>query len=163
MQLYLIRHAKAKDGSDVLDDAERPLTKQGKAVFKDVVRRLDRADVRFDRVYHSPLLRAVETADLLEPLIEGETVVSPELAEPPHDALLGAIDGERVALVGHEPWLTELLFWLVTGWQLREDNAAVAPFRLEKGGVAVLDGTPRPGAMTLVALLPPELDDLSSP
>jgi phosphohistidine phosphatase len=160
MRLYLIRHAKAKDRSGELADAERPLTKSGRARFEQVVRRLHRAGVRFDRVYHSPLLRAVETADLLDPIIDGEMIVTPRLAEPAGVELLESIDGESVALVGHEPWMSDLLFWLVTGWQLREHRGYAAPFRLEKGGVAVLDGEPQPGAMTLVAFLPPRRKDL---
>lgn len=155
MQLFLIRHAKAKERTADLGDAERPLTKQGRAEFRRAVRRLDRAGVRLDRVYHSPLLRAVETADLLEPLLDGETIVTPRLAESPSPELLAHIAGERVALVGHEPWLSELLYWLITGRQLRDQREHAAPFRLQKGSVAWLEGEPRPGAMTLVALLPP--------
>jgi phosphohistidine phosphatase len=157
MRLFLIRHAKAKERSEELADEERPLTKSGREQFRRVVRRLDRAGVRFDRVYHSPLLRAVETADLLESVIDGETIVTPRLAEPARAEFLASIEGECVALVGHEPWLSDLLFWLVTGWQLREHRGHAAPFQFAKGGVAVLHGERRPGAMTLVALLPPNL------
>ncbi len=156
MRLFLIRHAQAKESSEQLADAQRPLTKRGRVQFHRMVRRLDRAGVQLDRVYHSPLLRAVETADLLEPLVHGETIVTPRLAERADFDLLASIGGESVALVGHEPWLSDLLFWLVTGWQLREHPGHAAPFRLEKGGVAVLEGEPQPGAMTLIALRPAE-------
>ena len=61
--------------------------------------------------------------------------------------------GETVAVVGHEPWLSELIAWLVVG----EPADGDARFRMKKGGVAQLRGTPRPGRMQLRALLPPKL------
>lgn len=155
MQLFLIRHARAEDRSPDVDDAARPLTKRGRREFARAVRRLDRAGVQFDLVLHSPLLRAIETADLLTPLVDGETRVTPRLAEPPGFELLEHLTGDRTALVGHEPWLSELVFWLVTGWRIHEHPDHAPPFRLQKGAVAWLEGEPRPGAMTLVALLPP--------
>lgn len=159
MRLFVIRHARAKDAEGGMSDAERPLTKKGKDEFRRNVQRLEREGVKLDRVYHSPLLRAVETADLLDPLIDGETIVTPRLADAPSVELLDSIEGDSVALVGHEPWLSDLLFWLVSGWQLRENRGNAAPFRLQKGAIAVLEGTPRPGGMSLVALYPIELGD----
>jgi phosphohistidine phosphatase len=56
-----------------------------------------------------------------------------------------------VALVGHEPMLSSLAAWLVTG-----DRRRGAMFEIKKGAALVLDGEPRPGGMRLVASLPPK-------
>lgn len=145
MELFLIRHAIAEDGED--DDARR-LTDKGKKRFKDVARALERLGVRFDRVLHSPKVRAVETAQLIDARLQ-ET---PLLAAPPDDGLLLLFStGNVVGAVGHEPWLSELLAWLVTG-----DTGLGLQFELKKGAVAHLEGEPRPGQMRLKALLTPK-------
>jgi len=152
VRLFLIRHAAAAERAADLPDESRPLTAEGRERFRDVVKRLGRKGVRFDRLYHSPLLRAVETADLCSRLVSGETVVTPALAEPPGEALLRSLEGESVALVGHEPHLSELLALLVVG-----PGAPSRGFAFRKGGVAIVEGAPRPGGMTLLAFLPPRL------
>jgi phosphohistidine phosphatase len=152
MRLYIVRHAVAEPGERGRSDAARALTPRGRARFRRTVAGLRRLGVRFDRLYHSPKLRAVETADLLGRLVRGETAVTPHLARPPGAGLLGAVRGDQVALVGHEPWLGALAAWLVTG-----DRRRGAQFGLKKGGVLVLEGDLRPGAMRLVAALPPKV------
>ena len=147
MDLFIIRHAIAEDGED--DDA-RPLSPKGRRRFRETVSSLGKLGVKFDRVIHSPKVRAVQTADLLNPLIDGEKEASPLLAAPPSAALLSLIFGGVVAVVGHEPWLSTLLAWLVTG-----DETLGKAFELKKGAVARLDGSPTPGGMKLRALLPP--------
>ena len=148
MQLFLIRHGIAEDGED--DDA-RALTKKGLARLDDSVRLLDALGVRFDLVLHSPKLRAVQTAQRLHRLVEGDFEVTPLLAEPPSLALLELCERERVGLVGHEPSLSALLAWLVTG------RPAGGAFELKKGAVACLEGAPQPGKMTLRWLIPPKV------
>lgn len=147
MELFLIRHAIAEDGAD--DDA-RPLSSRGRRRFNDVVRGLSRLEIRFDRILHSPKVRAVQTADLLIPLLEGKAESTPLLAVPPSRELLARLTGNRVAVVGHEPWLSTLLAWLVTGHE-----ALGTAFELKKGAVARLEGTPAPGEMRLRAVIPP--------
>ena len=133
-----------------MSDAARALTPQGVARFRRVVTGLQRLGVTLDRVYHSPKLRAARTAALLAPIARGESSATLNLSRTPARPLLAELRGERVALVGHEPWLGMLAAWLVTG-----DRARGARFPLKKGGVIVLDGTLRAGAMRLVAALPP--------
>ena len=147
MQLLLIRHAIAEDGAE--DDA-RALTEKGRKRFEEVVRGLDALDLRLDLVLHSPKLRAVQTAELLAPLVDGEVQVTGLLAEAPGQALLKHLRGEAVAVVGHQPWLGELLGLLLTG-----ETRHGAAFELKKGAVARLEGECAPGAMRLMALLQP--------
>ena len=151
MNLYLVRHAIAEDLQEGQTDDQRALTKEGIEKFKGVVRGLKRLELRFDRLYHSPKLRAVQTAELMMGLLEGESEVTPHLAASPSPKLLKQLRGESVALVGHEPWMGELCAWLVTG----QMNGAAFPFK--KGGVAWLEGNPTPGGMRLIAFLPPKV------
>ncbi|WP_027883108.1 phosphohistidine phosphatase SixA [Meiothermus rufus] len=151
MKLYLIRHAIAEEAQPDQPDAARALSAEGIARFKGVVRGLKRLGVTFDHLYHSPLLRAVQTADLLVGLLEGKSQVTPHLATEPGPELLQELYGETVALVGHEPWLGQLCAWLLTG----QKEASSFPFK--KGGVALLQGSPHPGQMQLLGFWSPKL------
>ncbi len=152
MELFVIRHAIAVPGSMLLADAERPLTPQGRKRFAQAVLGLQHLKIRFDRLYHSPWQRAAETAELLTPVLAGKAVESLALARAPSQDLLETLVGERVALVGHEPWMGELVAWLTTG---APSDGSV--FAFKRGGVAWLEGSPQPGQMVLQAFLPPKV------
>ena len=152
MELFVIRHAIAVPGSILLADADRPLTPKGRKRFSEEVLGLQCLKVRLDRLYHSPWLRAVETAELLAPVLDGKAVCSPALARAPSQDLLEALVGERVAVVGHEPWMGELVAWLTTG--APRDGSV---FAFKRGGIAWLEGQPQPGRMVLQAFLPPKV------
>ncbi|MEE8408192.1 MAG: histidine phosphatase family protein, partial [Myxococcota bacterium] len=62
MDLYLIRHAIAEERRPGLEDPERQLTDEGKLRFERAVAGLQKLGVRFDRLYHSPWIRAAQTA-----------------------------------------------------------------------------------------------------
>lgn len=152
MELFLIRHAIAAPRSPALPDAERSLTRQGRKRFSQAVAGMQRLGIRLRQVHHSPWLRAVETAALLAPVVQGDLSPTQSLARPPDPVLLHEIDQTPAALVGHEPWMSELLAWLITG-----SPAADAMFAFKKGGVAWLEGPLRPGRMVLRAYLPPKV------
>ncbi|MBM3225556.1 MAG: phosphohistidine phosphatase, partial [Candidatus Tectomicrobia bacterium] len=137
MELLVIRHAIAAPGSMHLPDAERPLTPEGRARFTQVIQGLQHLKIHLDQLYHSPWRRAVETAELLTPLLEGAAVSHAGLARPPGLELLETIGGERVAVVGHQPWMGELVAWLTMGTLV--DGSL---FAFKRGGVAWLEGRP---------------------
>ncbi len=149
MEVFLIRHAEAEPRRPGRDDAARPLTPRGRKRMVRATQGLKRLGLGFDRLYHSPWLRAVETGNVLAPLVRGESVVTARLAESPGLALLDELSGARVALVGHQPWLGELLALLTSS-----DPKLGPHFAFGKGGLAWLEGEPRPGEMTLRALWP---------
>ncbi len=163
MELFLVRHAIAAplpEEAGEEEDAERPLTEKGIRRFRKVVKGLKDLGVSLDLILVSPKRRALETAELLEELLEGEVRVTPLLAQPPGEALLAEIPREdRVALVGHEPYLSLLLAQLLFGDLLggSVQDTLEGRFLLKKGGVAWLEGEPFPGGMALRALLPPKL------
>jgi phosphohistidine phosphatase len=149
MDLFLIRHAIAEERRVGLPDAERALTDKGRARFEAVVQSLDRAGFRFDRVYHSPWLRAVQTAELLAPIADGPMVPTEGLAQSPQSGFFASLEGERVACVGHEPWMSDTVALLTVG---TPDGTWL---RFKKGGIAWLRGSPIPATMELRAFLPP--------
>lgn len=148
MELTIIRHAIAEDGED---DAARPLSKKGRARFTESVNALHQLGLSFDRILHSPKLRALETAQLLQPLCDGELHSTPLLAKEPGVELWKLLEGDRLAVVGHEPYLSALIAWLLTG------EPTGARLELKKGGVAQLEGEPEPAGMRLCTLLTPKV------
>jgi len=153
MELHLVRHAPAEERGGRRKDEARPLTADGRRRFARALKGLGAVGVRFDKLCHSPWLRASEAADLLAPLLDpgGETAVLGGLAAAPTPALVPALAGARVAAVGHAPWLSELAALLLFG-----DAKLAAKLPLKKGAVLHLRGEPRPGGMELVAALPPK-------
>ena len=105
---------------------------------------------------HSPWTRAAQTAKLLRPLVDERDafVATPLLCESPRAELWSLFaqhaGTHAIAVVGHEPWLGELLCLLAFG-----DIRFSEMTPLKKGGVACLQGSLRPGGMQLTALLPP--------
>jgi phosphohistidine phosphatase len=158
MDLIVVRHAIAEEPRAGLTDARRALTARGRRRMRAAVGGLKRLGLRLDRIQHSPLRRAAQTAELLRPLLRGDgaCTLCAELAREPSPALLdelrGALHGACVAVVGHEPWTGELVAWLVLGTM-----EGASGFALRKGGVAWLRGKPEPGGMRVVALLAPSV------
>jgi phosphohistidine phosphatase len=137
--LYLVRHGKAEEGPV---DAERRLTDKGEKAIQQVAERLAAAGVRLDRVEHSGLARARETAELLQDHLGGELAAVRDLGpmddvEPVADRLDEAGQDE-VMLVGHLPFMERLAAYLLTGDAdaelLHFRTSAVACFAQSDGG-----------------------------
>ncbi len=116
LELYLFRHGLAEEGSP---DELRPLSPLGQQRTGQVARRLQSMSMQVDAILTSPLVRARETAAILQEAGLGPGVVlEPELA-PGGDCLcclraLAHTSFSQVMLVGHEPSLSswaELLGW----------------------------------------------------
>lgn len=155
MEVFVIRHAKAeeRDPDAWPDDAERPLTRDGAREFERVAARLGRWRGSVDMLLTSGRVRAWDTARIVRAkagwpkpvrtkLLEADGSGAAEavvafLSEQPADA--------RIAIVGHEPTLGEVVAALCGGGGMRLD--------LRKGAVAWLRG--EPGAMALSGLLVP--------
>lgn len=141
--LYLVRHAIAEErGDDWPDDTKRPLTHEGAARMRKAVAGLRDLDLKIDVVYTSPLVRAVETAELLVSGLKPTPVLRPLPALVPGGApgkVAEAVSFDRdvrtLALVGHEPSLGELAAWLLS---------ARAPLPFRKGGVCRIDFPDQP-------------------
>jgi phosphohistidine phosphatase len=152
MHLFVIRHAIAEDAEPGQDDASRELTEDGTKKMKKAVRGMRELGVTFQRVLTSPWTRAVQTAELLRPLCDEPPIPTALLTAPPRAELLAQIAelAEDTAVVGHEPWLSELIAWLAFG-DTRHGDA----LELKKGSVTWLEGSAIPGGMSVRAILPP--------
>ncbi|HEY4176336.1 MAG TPA: phosphohistidine phosphatase SixA [Kofleriaceae bacterium] len=154
MQLYVIRHAIAEDHAEGQSDSERRLTRDGIKRLKRVVKGLRALDISFERILSSPWSRALETAEGLESICDERPIVTDLLCQSPRAELLSMISetGTDTAVVGHEPWLGELVAWLAFG-DTRHGDALI----LKKSGIVCLEGTAVPGGMQIAAIVPPKI------
>lgn len=137
MQLWLVRHAVAVDPNEFEGpDIERPLTPKGEKRFLKFVRELAKEVDPPELVLTSPLVRAVQTADVLRRGmgLKKKDVAINELLTPGLDLprlleFLATQDPDRIALVGHEPDFSATLSMLIGGGQ----------FAFGKGYVAAVD------------------------
>ena len=122
MEILLIRHGQAVDEAPGLGDAGRWLTAKGRKVSRKVARWVAKSDKRRPAtIWTSPLVRAVQTAEILAAEVgyKGELRCLAQLS-PGHDPgdlikLLGAETHEGpLALVGHEPSLSLIANALLT-------------------------------------------------
>lgn len=159
MELCLVRHGIAveRGSAGYTNDASRPLTEEGRERMGQVAAGLARLWMP-ELVVSSPLVRARETAEILQ-VAWGEPRMrfSEALATGDHDELFDDIrdmGGERVAVVGHEPWLSGLLSLVLSG------DAAQVRSQFKKGGAALVlfaEDTPGPGDGQLAWFLPPRV------
>lgn len=156
MELYLIRHASADErGPSYPDDSKRPLISKGHKQAKALANVLKVFDIKLDRLFSSPYTRAVQTAKPLEEALKkgGSSHLLDALADDRYPQLLVDIreylsESDRViALVGHEPYMSELASYLLTG------SEAVAAIRFKKAAMLSLAGTLAPDEMVLQAFL----------
>jgi phosphohistidine phosphatase len=161
MDLYLIRHAVAfdPDSAQWPDDSERPLTPRGEKRFRRAARGWRELVPSVDVVLSSPWVRAWRTAKILEnsagwpPAVACEALESGRAPAEVMLALQPHSGAAAVALVGHEPSLSELASYLLTA------DTGHVQIEMRKGGVARLELDPslRPGAARLRWLLTPRI------
>jgi phosphohistidine phosphatase len=154
VRLHLVRHAHAGDPMRWDGpDAARPLSHKGRVQASDLGAFLAAADVRPGRIVTSPKERARQTADIvgaalrLEPEQDDRLAVGCDL--PTLEAILEDGTAPEVMVVGHDPYLSELLSELV----------GAAGQVMRKGAIATIDA-PRPlrgGSGLLRWLIPPEI------
>lgn len=141
------------------EDPERPLTDEGRATVDRVAARAAALGLKLDWVYHSGLLRARQTAEILAgrlgipDRVEARPGLEPlDPVEPVtrwlDDLALGLT---AVAVVGHLPFLDRLASLLVTG----NEDAQVVAFRMG-GLVKLIPKGNRPG-YSVAWVLAPEL------
>lgn len=154
MHLLLLRHGLAEDRAKFArtgrDDQYRPLTDEGRKRMRQGARGLKALVPEIGLLATSPLTRAAQTGAILD-TIYGHLweVEIPELAPeaelPAFLAWLQRQKQETIAAIGHEPHLSRLLAWLLTG----EERPF---FAFRKGGACLLEfeGEPAPGRARLL-------------
>jgi phosphohistidine phosphatase len=165
MKLLMIRHAIAEESEDFArtgkDDRLRPLTDEGRKKMKQGARGLRKLVPEIDLLATSPLTRAAQTGAILDSIYDDLREVEIEELAPeaaPEDFLrwLRQQKEETIAVVGHEPSISLVLSWLLTGTERRI-------FSFRKGGACLLEFSGEVGAGTATlqwALTPAQLRQL---
>ena len=153
MQLLVIRHGAAEDKDAFArtgqDDGLRPLTKNGKREMRLVARGLKVVAPTIAVLASSRLVRARQTAAIVAEEYGIDVVEEIDALVPdarPNELLewLRKIDqrvdaGDAVGIVGHEPHLSSVVTWLMSG---QTESRIV----LKKAGACRLDFAARPTA-----------------
>lgn len=146
MELYLIRHGIAAERGTYDHDEERPLTDKGRERTKKVAKRLLDVGVTFDVILSSPLVRAYQTAEILQSGgLSSKMKEFPALA--PNGNIQEAVswlDNWRsqspsscIAFVGHSPDLgnwAETFIWGKAQEKLVVKKAGVIGLKLPTSG-----------------------------
>jgi phosphohistidine phosphatase len=138
MEIYLLRHGIAEERSPTGNDADRRLTEDGRDKLRKVLERARRAKVAPTLILTSPLVRAVQTAEMAAEtlgytgaLVRTEAL-APESSPQAVWAEIRSHGGEdAILLAGHEP-----LFSATTAHLL---NAPTLRIDFRKAGLARID------------------------
>ncbi len=151
--LYLVRHAHAvARGTPGIDDDLRPLIGKGERAARLAGRALRRIGVEPELIATSPLPRAERTARILAHSLGCDALVR-EFGSLRAECEIGGIAGwlqsrrERVLIVvGHDPWISELIGLLAGGEGLdtRMPKAGIACLKSRAGSGYELEWLLRP-------------------
>lgn len=141
LDLVLVRHGLALERDlaeeQGIGERDRPLTEEGRSRMKRAAQGIARYVPEGAALWTSPLLRAVETAEILGRALGGEghrktDALLPE-AEPAEllESLKAEARGSAVVAVGHEPHLGRFVAFSL-------DVPEPPPFDLRKGGACLL-------------------------
>ena len=139
-RVYVIRHAEAEEPVDAAkarrNDAQRQLTEAGRRDMRKGARGLASLTDDIALILSSPVVRAMETAEILHGAFPQAEVRQEKLLSPGFDPgeLLDAIAGTTtpMALVGHEPDLSQWIGYMTTG-------SPRSLVRMKKGSVCRLN------------------------
>ena len=140
-ELYILRHGIAVERATrgYAKDRDRPLTPEGCKKMRRIGKAMQNLKLSFELILSSPYVRARETAEIVAKGLKAKAKVkfsehlipdgnAEELVEQLQSLYHSPSD---VLLVGHEPYLSELISMLLTG----ERDLSVT---LKKGGLCKL-------------------------
>ena len=156
LKVYFVRHGIAAGREEFSgNDAQRPLTAEGKEKMARQARALRHLDLKLDAIVTSPLLRAKQTAEILaRELGLRERLFEDKRAGTEFDsAQLAAIlqqysDKDSIAIVGHEPSMSQTIGRAIGGGNVEMKKGAVACVEMQH---------PLDTAATLLWLAPPRV------
>ena len=141
MDLYILRHGIAVEpGTPGYEtDADRPLTPEGERKLRQIADAMRALELSFDLILSSPYLRARQTAEIVAATLGARKRLELSAALTPSGSIKKLVEllkrrepsPESVLLVGHEPYLSELISLLLSG---KESFAVV----MKKGGLCKL-------------------------
>ncbi|MBI5535096.1 MAG: phosphohistidine phosphatase SixA [Deltaproteobacteria bacterium] len=142
MKLYVMRHGIAEDAASSFHDFDRALTMKGRKRTREVARALQHAGEKPHFIVASPLVRALQTAEIVASVIEPEEPVTVRQEIAPGGELMTLVQEivgaytHPVMIVGHEPDLSVLVDQLLGGnaWERPFQKAMVVGLRLDASG-----------------------------
>ncbi len=141
MELYLLRHGIAEDGSAGQSDADRALTAEGKRKLHRVLKVALRADVIPSLVLTSPYKRAFQTAEIAADvlkykgeLLRTESLIPSSKPASVWDEVRVHREQTQLLLAGHDPLFTDLVGYLLgfPGLQIDFKKGALIRIDFEK-------------------------------
>ena len=117
MNFYLMRHGEALAASE---NPQRPLSPEGRRNVEELARLALARDVEVSAIYHSGILRAKETAEILAGYLVPVGSVAEHAGLLPEDdpaIVKGELEAatDSILLVGHLPFMSRLAGLLVNG------------------------------------------------
>lgn len=149
MEVYLVRHGIAAERDTYDNDEKRPLVKQGVKKTTRVAKRLLEIGLKFDLILTSPLVRALQTAEILQKVGVGDEIQTfiPLKPEGKIEQWLEWVRSDRpqhpdakLALVGHQPDLgnwAEMLIWGTVKGQITLKKAGIIGLKLPDIGTPI--------------------------
>lgn len=138
--MFIMRHGPAEDDAPSGHDFDRALTSSGRERVARVAQALDHKGEAPRVILSSPLVRALQTAELVAQFCKPDEPVRVRREIAPGGDLRGLLmeiarsGQKRVMLVGHEPDLSELVAGLLPqGFPRAFDKAMVVGLRIEAG------------------------------
>jgi phosphohistidine phosphatase len=155
MNLYILRHGLAVERGTpgYKKDSDRPLTAKGKRRMWQIAEAIEAMELNFDMILSSPFLRARQTAEIVAETFElrKKLALTEALTPDGNPKLLveqlNKLKVKDILLVGHEPYLSQLIGLLVSG------NTNIA-LDFKKSGLGKLEAeTLRCGRCAMLAWL----------
>ena len=146
MNLYILRHGIAADrGAEYPDDDLRPLTDKGIRRMRREAEGMSAIGVAPDLIISSPLVRAVQTAEIVRDGLDmpHQITVSNALVPEAHPSQIiqELADSHSslgsVMVVGHEPHMSSLVSYILTGkvsWLIRLKKGALCNMEISASG-----------------------------
>ncbi len=163
MNLYILRHGIAADrGAEYPDDNLRPLTDRGIRRMRREAKGINAIGVAPDVIISSPLVRAIQTAEIVRNGLDAppQIAISEALVPEAHPSQIiqelvkSHSSLSSVMVVGHEPHMSSLVSYVMTGqvgWLIR----------LKKGALCNMDISALGRGQLLWALAPRQLRALA--
>ncbi len=155
MRLYIVRHGKAC--AEAIDPA-RPLTPEGITQTRKIADFLKTHGHSVEAVFHSPKLRAQQTAEIFHKIINPAAAMTVKKYLSPEDDIkliikdIGKTE-KNLMIVGHLPFVDRLVSFFIFG----DESQLVAKFF--ESSVAVLERGAHQGWQLILFLTPGSLSD----
>ena len=138
MELYLLRHGAAEDGSSHTPDEERALTAEGRRKLRTVLEAAAKAGTNPTLLLSSPLKRAIQTAELAKNMLkykgdvlQSKALVPGSTVEQVWEEIRGHRDEQSLLMVGHNPLFSELSGYLLGSNEIEVDFKKGAILRVD--------------------------------